>query len=63
MTEHEARLHMMLEDESETWDLSPNDKAAIKWALDRISEFDSAKPLSDSARAADDVLSKPRGVV
>ena len=31
--EHESRLRAMTEDHQQTWDLSPNDVAAIKWAL------------------------------
>lgn len=30
---HRCRLECMLEDNGSTWDLSPNDKAAIRWAL------------------------------
>jgi len=34
--EHEARLHAMRDDGGNTWDLSPNDEAAIAWALAEI---------------------------
>lgn len=31
--EHESRLQAMVAPEQQTWDLSPNDVAAIEWAL------------------------------
>jgi hypothetical protein len=31
--EHESRLHSMADPEQDTWDLSPNDIDAIRWAL------------------------------
>lgn len=40
MNEHEERLHAMLADGQQTWDLSPNDVAAIRWAVNRIDEFE-----------------------
>ena len=36
MSEHENRLRMMIDPAQQTWDLSPNDVAAIAWALDQI---------------------------
>lgn len=36
MNDERERLQAMLADDGMTWDLSPNDKRAIKWALDEI---------------------------
>lgn len=36
MSEHKDRLQAMTEDKGDTWDLSPNDVAAIQWALDSL---------------------------
>ena len=44
MDEHRDRLQAMLDDaKGTTWDLSKNDLAAIKWALDRIKELEGGK--------------------
>lgn len=40
MNEHYARLRSMVDPKQQTWDLSPNDVAAIKWALDGIEELE-----------------------
>lgn len=40
MTDEQSRLEQMLIDTGDTWDLSPNDKKAIQWALDRIAELE-----------------------
>jgi chemosensory pili system protein ChpA (sensor histidine kinase/response regulator) len=37
---HAGRLRAMVDPFQETWDLSPNDVAAIQWALDRIAELE-----------------------
>lgn len=34
--EHVDRLLAMLHDNGQTWDLSPNDKSAIRWAMDEL---------------------------
>lgn len=34
--EHESRLRLMIDPAQQTWDLSPNDVAAIRWAQTRI---------------------------
>jgi hypothetical protein len=39
-SDHADRLLMMTDPDQETWDLSPNDVAAIQWALDRIAELE-----------------------
>jgi hypothetical protein len=39
-SDHADRLLMMTDPFQETWDLSPNDVAAIQWALDRIAELE-----------------------
>jgi hypothetical protein len=36
MSEHLDRLNAMLDYNQQTWDLSPNDIAAIQWAVDEI---------------------------
>jgi hypothetical protein len=36
MNKHKDRLDAMLEDNGQTWDLSPNDKLAIQWAVDQL---------------------------
>jgi hypothetical protein len=40
--DHRTRLRAMVEPDQETWDLSPNDTAAIQWALDRIAELEAS---------------------
>jgi hypothetical protein len=40
--DHAERLRAMVEPDQETWDLSPNDVAAIQWALDRIAELEAS---------------------
>jgi hypothetical protein len=40
--EHTERLRAMLEDDGETWDLSDNDKAAIRMALSAVENSDKA---------------------
>ena len=40
--DHAERLRAMVEPDQETWDLSPNDVAAIHWALDRIAELEAS---------------------
>lgn len=39
MSEHEYRLRAMIEDKQQTWDLSDNDVASIKWALSEIDGY------------------------
>ena len=34
--EHTERLHAMIEDDHETWDLSDNDRAALRFALESV---------------------------
>lgn len=34
--EHRERLEAMVEDNGQTWDLSDNDKAAIRWAIETL---------------------------
>jgi hypothetical protein len=36
--EHIERLEAMTQDDGETWDLSDNDKAAIRYALQQLAE-------------------------
>ena len=36
MSEEYERLEAMIEPEQQTWDLSPNDVAAIKWAITEL---------------------------
>ena len=38
--DHAERLRAMVEPDQKTWDFSPNDVAAIQWALDRIAELE-----------------------
>jgi len=38
MNEHMMRLRAMLAPQQQTWDLSPNDVAAIQWAVDEMSQ-------------------------
>ena len=41
MSEERDRLQAMVDDtKSTTWDHSPNDRKAIKWALERIDELE-----------------------
>jgi len=40
--DHESRLRAMVDPDQQTWDLSPNDVAAIQWALDRIAELEAS---------------------
>jgi hypothetical protein len=51
MREERERLQSMTEDRQQTWDLSPNDVKAIKWALGEIDRLD-----SDLAQTARDVM-------
>jgi hypothetical protein len=46
--EHLDRLQAMTEDEGDTWDLSDNDKLAIRFALDRIDQQSST--ISEQAK-------------
>ena len=39
---YESRLRAMVDPDQQTWDLSPNDVAAIQWALDRIAELEAS---------------------
>lgn len=39
MGEHEARLRAMIAPDQLSWDLSANDEAAIRWALDAIGKL------------------------
>lgn len=39
-SDHAERLQAMVAPDQETWDLSPNDVAAIQWALDRIDDLE-----------------------
>lgn len=36
MSDHARRLRAMIEPDQQTWDLSPADVRAIRWALDRV---------------------------
>lgn len=40
--DHAERLRAMVDPDQQTWDLSPNDVAAIQWALDRIAELEAS---------------------
>ena len=42
MSEHESRLRAMLDPKQQTWDLSPNDITAIRWAVERITALTAA---------------------
>jgi hypothetical protein len=53
MNEHYERLLAMWDDDGNKWDLSPNDKAAIRWALDGNCVVTVASPpIAPDCRAA-----------
>jgi hypothetical protein len=39
VNEHEERLKAMVDPDQQTWDLSPDDVKAIRWALDQLASM------------------------
>jgi hypothetical protein len=49
LAEHLERLRAMCAPNQRTWDLSPNDVAAIRWAVERLESEDGEEPVGHIA--------------
>lgn len=54
MNEYESRLRQMTDAKQQTWDLSPNDAAAIRWALEEIERLAKMRAACEAFVAWDD---------
>ncbi len=68
MNEHFSRLKMKADPRQQTWDLSPNDQAAIRWANEALHalaclaadtpQFDNPLHVYAAKRIRDDILAE-----
>ena len=50
--DHYSRLKAMLDDNGQTWDLSPNDKKAVAWAIKEIDKYNLSLKLEEPTTLA-----------